>query len=560
MSSIPYRIRIGVTGHRKGLPDEEVLGTLIKHALGWEAWCNSKRALPESVFGLFDAEGQKEMRKLRKTPIRFSIHTCLAEGADRAVAKAVCTTTEDGWLHAVLPFEAKPYEETFDDEATNPEFRELLARDPSPRIVAPTPTTADERHAAYFAAGKVIVDVCDVMIAVWDGEAAGGAGGTAEVVAYARSIQRPLLIIRTDGTPHIEVERGAGLTCIGLREQDDLNREALDPGYVEGARAEHYGSVENLASLASEGTIAVMERHLWPFYTRASTISKRCKREYQWVGTGVYILSALAVLSVLLGVFIGALHLWAFVVEVVLLVLIFLSINYAHRNRLHQRWLQHRYLTERCRVLVYLFLFEQRPTIDRPMAGLNGKVNDGWVTRVYNELVGTLERAAPSRSLPDPSTWIKDAKKTLRARLVNGQINYHGKKREDNERSSHRMELYGRIAFFAALVVAVSHIVLGYAMHAPEAGPWGNVLAVLAVMLPVSAAAFEGVRRQREFGRLARVNARMVAELKGLDKELGAVDSEEKLKQVLVKIDRSLSRESAEWLGLLVDNDVELMP
>ena len=39
------------------------------------------------------------------------------------------------------------------------------------------------------------VDGSDVLIAVWDGEPARGRGGTAEVVAYARSLGKPVVLI-----------------------------------------------------------------------------------------------------------------------------------------------------------------------------------------------------------------------------------------------------------------------------------------------------------------------------------------------------------------------------
>jgi hypothetical protein len=41
-----------------------------------------------------------------------------------------------------------------------------------------------------------VVDNCDVLIAVWDGEGAEGQGGTGEVVARARSQGKPVVIVR----------------------------------------------------------------------------------------------------------------------------------------------------------------------------------------------------------------------------------------------------------------------------------------------------------------------------------------------------------------------------
>lgn len=48
---------------------------------------------------------------------------------------------------------------------------------------------------AYLEAGILTVDGCDILIAIWDGLAAKSKCGTAEVVAYARQRQKPLIVI-----------------------------------------------------------------------------------------------------------------------------------------------------------------------------------------------------------------------------------------------------------------------------------------------------------------------------------------------------------------------------
>ncbi len=49
----------------------------------------------------------------------------------------------------------------------------------------------DSEHA-FFEAGKFIVNECDMLFAVWDGEKAEGFGGTGDIVAYARQQGRPV--------------------------------------------------------------------------------------------------------------------------------------------------------------------------------------------------------------------------------------------------------------------------------------------------------------------------------------------------------------------------------
>jgi hypothetical protein len=48
---------------------------------------------------------------------------------------------------------------------------------------------------AFFAAGRRIVEVSDLLFAVWDGKAAAGLGGTADVVKHALKHKKQVLHI-----------------------------------------------------------------------------------------------------------------------------------------------------------------------------------------------------------------------------------------------------------------------------------------------------------------------------------------------------------------------------
>jgi len=44
-------------------------------------------------------------------------------------------------------------------------------------------------------AGEKIVEEADIVVAVWDGKPAAGLGGTADIVEYARELEKPLIWI-----------------------------------------------------------------------------------------------------------------------------------------------------------------------------------------------------------------------------------------------------------------------------------------------------------------------------------------------------------------------------
>lgn len=109
--------------------------------------------------------------------------TSLAEGADRFVVERVLGRWPTAAVVAVLPLPVDDYATDFTDPNSREAFLRLV--DAADRVdVVPPPADAS-REAAYEAAGFAVVDACDVVIALWDGQPARGRGGTAEVIAHA---------------------------------------------------------------------------------------------------------------------------------------------------------------------------------------------------------------------------------------------------------------------------------------------------------------------------------------------------------------------------------------
>jgi hypothetical protein len=144
-------------------------------------------------------------RARRAGRARLAAISCLAEGADRLLAELVLGPPFHGTLHAVLPLERVDYQQDFTSEASTRQFQALF--DQADEIIFPPPTlslnqpssgesqglAAGAREAAYEWGGREVVDHCDVLVALWDGQPARGRGGTAEIVAHARQVGRPLV-------------------------------------------------------------------------------------------------------------------------------------------------------------------------------------------------------------------------------------------------------------------------------------------------------------------------------------------------------------------------------
>ena len=150
-------MRLGITGHQR-----------LDDPIGWR-WVEG--ALTKI---LDDAE----------TPLVGV--SSLAIGTDQLFASLV--VHRDGKIHVIIPFAG--YERVFDADHVHA-YREMLAKAALVQVLQ-TPGTDED---AYLAAGRRVVELVDLMIAVWDGQPAKGKGGTGDIVIFAAEQGVPLVHI-----------------------------------------------------------------------------------------------------------------------------------------------------------------------------------------------------------------------------------------------------------------------------------------------------------------------------------------------------------------------------
>jgi hypothetical protein len=89
------------------------------------------------------------------------------------------------WVHTFFA----GYERTFSEGQDREEYDRLLKSASQTEILEKN--GSDEQ--AYFDAGKRMVDLSELLVAVWDGKPAAGLGGTGDVMQYAiRSKKRAI--------------------------------------------------------------------------------------------------------------------------------------------------------------------------------------------------------------------------------------------------------------------------------------------------------------------------------------------------------------------------------
>jgi hypothetical protein len=92
--------------------------------------------------------------------------------------------------HAILPLPKAEFARDFSPDEWQT-VEQTLAQAEHVRVITENGTRED----AYLDCGMETVNGSDVLLAVWDGEPARGKGGTADVVEYAKSIGKPVIII-----------------------------------------------------------------------------------------------------------------------------------------------------------------------------------------------------------------------------------------------------------------------------------------------------------------------------------------------------------------------------
>ena len=155
---------VGFTGHR-GLENEEKIARVLRDVIA---------SLQQDV-------GRELLGR-----------SSIASGADTLFAEAWLAANLK-WI-ALLPFPEAEFKKDF-READWKRARALLDR--AERIETSSETA--ERPRGYLDCGLATVDGADLMVAVWDGKAPRGEGGTAQVVEHARAVQKPLILISADG-------------------------------------------------------------------------------------------------------------------------------------------------------------------------------------------------------------------------------------------------------------------------------------------------------------------------------------------------------------------------
>jgi hypothetical protein len=550
--------------------------------IAWRVGVTGKRALSDGAIAPLRAGVVRVLTLLRDEVLRhartaeaasaynigrppsFRLLSPLAEGADRLVAEAALPL---GYvLEAPLPFPQADYESDF--RASVPAFRALLGR--AAHRLELDGARGDHEDPSYEAVGRHVVRNADLMIAIWDGRAAGGRGGTADIVRFAISAGVPVWWLPSDGTeqarllrtlhdlrdprhalagelaaqalrellrhvvlpppappPHAHglLDRGvhAGCRLCGHRPEplhDYLRESGHAPGKLWHTYARFMDWIAprergaEVAMLAPEGAV---ETYWHDLYVPADKLSQNYGDRYR---SSYLLIFALAFVAVICAVFALAFHAVAFpvtVLELVVLAAIGGLVIGNHYSRWHERWIAYRLLSELCRkqqALAPVGWSLPHWELDRlaadGMLAQHELPRDAWVAWYFT----AARRAAP---LPE-GAFTEAALRRARdvgLSLVAEQNAYHASRRVRSMRAARRLGILGDLFFLLTLVaVAIKLILL------EQGSTRTGLLGVVCTLLPAASAAFVGIRAYAEFELLAHQSARMLAAMRAAKNEL----------------------------------------
>ncbi|MCM8556673.1 hypothetical protein [Sphingomicrobium sediminis] len=526
-------LRIGITGHRPPRLSQEQFdriktqcGEVLKLAR------TSLDTLQSNHSDIFSDEA----------PI-CKLVSSLAEGADVLAAEAAL---ENGLgLSACLPFKAEIYQQDFDGESWKT-TASLIERADAVMALADF-DGGDE--AAYETAGRVVLSQVDILIAVWDGKAARGRGGTAELIAEAVASHVP--IIHIDARSEVEpLLLWSGLKDVvpdrpSLAGVARKNATALLPALIEALceppredqRDELHAFVHGVHRIEGRAwgwpmLLALTGAKTWKktsFSTpKAATCASYMKPQTTPFSThGAFghrldnlmlnrfgqadaeatafalrfrssfvtnfALAALAVLLALAGLLAPAMKLLFIAIELLVILLIIANTRRANRKAWHRRWLDRRSLAEQLRQLVICSTLGQLSL----RSGEDVAMQPGWVNwyaRANARQLGLI-----------PADFDRSFLEKVRANMVtmiDDQIGYHEGNAKTMMRANRRLHSIGDLLFVGTILACATYIGYWLLFGVPSSDVkvgMAEIVTFITALFPALAAALYGIRMQGDF-------------------------------------------------------------
>ena len=552
---LPFVLNVGITGHRAeglGVEDLDALGGRVEQSLRLieQAGRKLRAASPE----FFAAD-----------PPRFRLISPLADGADQAAAEAALAI---GWeLQAILPFERQKYRASLSDETARGKFDRLVT---AASMVLELPGQGKGDVDDYVMTGRATIAHSDLVMAVWDGQPARGAGGTGDVASK--------VIVSGTGLVHLPPGNGTESRLVWSAFDPDVLTVADSLSVSRPCDADHLGVLLRalllppddpderafLEQFCNERLRRYRTRIEYPLLLNAFGVRRirsgdiaesHCQRQieeewrsyrsrcpdahritapidlleqaYGWADrlathfaqtyrSGhifAFVLGGVAVCLGLSAFMAPHLKIYFAVAEIIVTLAIILNAVIGNRNAWHRRWLDYRQLAERL-----------RPMRSLKMLGIAAPDPPGTRTnpvprRWIDWYAMTLWRAMGAPGGKIDRSCAAQLAVSIADQEVEPQVRYHRRNAGLIETLDHRLEWVGNGLFAATLIVAGTNLIgiLAGARFVEIYGDWFNLVEA---GFPALGTAIFGIRFQADFGGDAVRSMTTAQTLERIDTEL----------------------------------------
>jgi hypothetical protein len=546
---IPYELRIAVTGHRT-LADEAAVAHGIDTML-------------DRIAGTLAATSS--------APLSWTIVSPLARGADQLTAHALLQRL-NARLEVVTPFPLDEYRKDFSQGDELAQFEQLLAR---AAVVDEIEFSGESetRDAAYLKVGERVVETSEILLAIWNGRRAAGAGGTAEIIEYALKRERVVLWIdaehpenppqriRAIEYPHDAADEAAVISAAPFPQAPkelsrgyELQSAYFNDSSIEEAdhRREVQQMTERLGTAAAQAGLSPTAlggilKFIAPQFARADLLALRYFARHRSCISGVPYLAALAVTLSAGQLLFFPEQLWLIVFEVLVMLAVLGLWASANTSGWHEKWLHARQLAEQLRIAMFTTLLEPHSLKSEhadPLPFYRGPQQ--WLSGAVHTIVAEAGRTISQMPLEPLKTFVVQA-------WLEDQRRFHARNAKRKAASSRRRHHIGFALFGATLLMALLHLAgvgHGYETAAPILQPsvW---ITFLALVLPAWAGAVHAVTSQLELERIADRSGRMATALERFAHRAVRAKTVAELRQTAHETAELMMIENHEWWVLL---------
>lgn len=504
------KIVIGITGHRLLSPmQKEKIKPVIRKAI----------------------ENIMYVSKEQDKSATFVAISPIAEGADTLFADAAQSLGLP--LQIILPFEKAEYLKTFSSSEVYADFNAIYDNVDDTNKRELKRLEGNEINQLFLELGHTVVDDSDYMIAVWNEDKGKGKGGTADVVAYAVSQKKKILLINPDNLhPYINY-----LSPDATHQKSKKIDDPSDTNHIDDFILQNQNSYDARAAIFNK-----KYRQLWTFG---------------------FVLGLVGVFASSVSI---AYHLMPFFnflfssIEAVTIVMIVLLVIFGNSSELHHTYVYNRIVSERLR-------------IKRFFSELGFLIYDIKVSPIYFAIkekpeYNILDNTIQLINLSAYSHWsFEKKKKHLEKELIIDQYKYHERKKEKFEK---RNSLYKRIRKYLFLLLVVNcllhyaHVFNDFFLHegiqlSSTEPAFFHIphleenMVFISLLIPSIVAACEALKYLYEWEKIITQSGSMSTYFREKEKRLKHIHSEIELQDFLNAINADMLIENLDWEKYMQD-------